>query len=80
MTYSFGLYLIVIQQMFNSLLPTSRTKFDEQTLYAKCSSSCAKCSEYNGRLGMADNVASLWDQLQAPVDGPRAFEPDLAIR
>ena len=60
--------------------PTSSTSFNERTLYAKCSSSCAKCSEYNGRLGMADNVASLWDQLQAPVDGSTAFEPDLAIR
>ena len=59
---------------------SSSTSFDTRTLYAKCTSSCAKCSEYNGRLGMADNVASLWDQLQAPLAGSTAFEPDLAIR
>ena len=62
------------------------TSFDQRTLYAKCSTSCAKCSEYNGRLSMADNVGRLWDELHYNPAGTwarsraTAFEPDLAIR
>ena len=68
------LYYIAI-----SVHNSSGLSFNPQTLYAKCSSLCVKCSEFNGRLCMADSVANLWDHRD-PIEKKTAFEPDLVIR